>query len=405
MFNPFHSGTLILKIMGILTQRIEIFSESDPLNSQIIEVPVHKNEKILCNKPYVVDALKMYSKSCSGDVLNTIVEYERLGKFKDVRMGEVSGINHNEKKSTADIALSQKHSVFVEINKNENIGVGDKIDVVVTKTRGNLNADASSKSAQIERLKQELIKEIQTPTSAYWGLVKEIVYNNANVFNGFIVDIKGVRCFMPGTESDVVPLNDFNELLGKEMFVMPVNQIKDSIIVSHKEYLNTRKPGVLNTLINLERGSVVTGVVSSIKNFGVFILIEDCVATLLSVSEMNEVTEAKFKSGQLKVGDSIDFYIDSINDEKVIITQTVSKSEGWNKLKETIDKTPDYKLKGVVKNIFDNGVVILSEEFNGITFFLSSKVVELDKLTVGQEVELPVENVDVVKKTVRLKIS
>lgn len=391
--------------MGILTQRIEIFSESDPLNSQIIEVPVHKDEKILCNKPYVVDALKMYSKSCSGDVLDSIVEYERLGKFKDVRMGEVASVRNNEKRSTADIALSPKHTVFVEINKNETVNVGDKIDVVVTKTRGNLNADASSKTAQIERLKQELIKEIQTPTSAYSGLVKEIVYNNANVFNGFIVDIKGVRCFMPGTESDVVPLNDFNELLGKELYVMPVNQIKDSIIVSHKEFLNTLKPGVLDKLTNLDKGSVVTGVVSSIKHFGVFILIENCVATLLSVSEMNEVTEAKFKSGQLKVGDPIDFYIDSINDEKVIITQTVSKTEGWDKLKETIEKTPDYKLKGVVKNIFDNGVVILSEEFNGITFFLSSKVVELDKLTVGQEVELPVENVDVVKKTVRLKIA
>ena len=210
---------------------------------------------------------------------------------------------------------------------------------------------------------------------------------------------------MPGTESDVVPLNDFNELLGKELYVMPVNQIKDSIIVSHKEYLNTLKPSVLDRLVSLEKGSVVTGVVSSIKHFGAFILIDECVATLLSVSEMNEVTEAKFKAGQLKVGDPIDFYIDSISDEKVIITQTVSKTEGWDKLKEAIEKTPDYKLKGVVKNLFDNGVVVLSEEFNGITFFLSSKVVELDKLTVGQEVELPVESVDTVKKTVRLKIS
>lgn len=387
----------------ILTQRIEIFSESDPLNSQVVEIPVHKGERILCNKPYVVEAMKKYSQSCSGDVLDAIVEYERLGKFKDVRRGEIS--RYDEEKSTADIALSQKHSVFVEINANEKVNVGDKIDVVVTKNRGHLNADASSKAAQVERLKQELISEIQTPTSAYLGLVKEIVYNNANVFNGFIVDIKGVRCFMPGTESDIVPLNNFNDLLNKELFVMPVNQIKDSIIVSHKEYLNTLKPGVLDRLINLDKGSVVTGVVSSIKHFGVFILIDKCVATLLSVSEMNEITEAKFKSGQLKVGDSIDFYIDSISDEKVIITQTVSKSEGWDKLKETIEKTPDYKLKGVVKNIFDNGVVILSEEFNGITFFLSSKVVEIDKLTVGQEVELPVENVDVVKKTVRLKIS
>lgn len=388
---------------NILTQRVEIFSESDPLNSTFVDIPVHKGEKIMCHEPYVLDALKMYAGSCTDEVLDAIYQYEKVGKFKDVREGSI--YRYDEKKSTAEIDLSQKHSVAVEINANEKVNVGDKIDVVVTKSVGRLTADASSKSAQIERLRQELVKEIQTPTSAYSGTVKEIVYNGANVFNGFIVDIKGVRCFMPGTESDVVPLNNFNELLGKELYVMPVNQIKESIIVSHKEYLNTLKPSVLDRLINLDKGSVVTGVVSSIKHFGAFILIDECVATLLSVSEMNEVTEAKFKAGQLKVGDSIDFYIDSINDEKVIITQTVSKTEGWDKLKETIEKTPDYKLKGVVKNIFDNGVVVLSEEFNGITFFLSSKVVELDKLTVGQEVELPVENVDVVKKTVRLKIN
>lgn len=389
--------------MGILTQRVEIFSESDPLNSTFVDIPVHKGEKIMCHEPYVVEAFKMYSQACPDEVLDAIAEYERLGKFKDVREGHVS--RYNEKNATADIALSEKHTVSVNINSNEKVNVGDKIDVVVTKSRGHLTADASSKTAQIERLKQELIKEIQTPTSAYSGTVKEIVYNGANVFNGFIVDIKGVKCFMPGTESDVVPLNDFNDLLGKELYVMPVNLIKDSIIVSHKEYLNTLKPNVIDKLLNLDKGTVVTGVVSSIKHFGAFILIDECVATLLSVSEMNEVTEAKFKAGQLKVGDPIDFYIDSINDEKVIITQTVSKTEGWDRLKETIEKTPDYKLKGVVKNLFDNGVVILSEEFNGITFFLSAKVVELDKLTVGQEVELPVDNVDTVKKTVRLKIS
>lgn len=389
--------------MGILTQRVEIYSESDPLNSTFVDIPVHKGERIMCHEPYVVEAAKMYAKACPDEVMDAIVEYEKLGKFKDVREGQVS--NYDEKKATANISLSQKHSVSVNIAGGERVNVGDKIDVVVTKARGHITADASSKTAQVERLRQELIKEIQTPTSAYIGHVKEIVYNGANVFNGFIVDIKGVKCFMPGAESDVVPLNDFNDLLGTDLYVMPVNQIKDSIIVSHKEYLNTKKPSVLDRLENLDKGAVVTGVVSSIKHFGAFILIDECVATLLSVSEMNEVTEAKFKAGQLKVGDTIDFYIDSINDEKVIITQTVSKTEGWDKLKETIEKNPEYKLNGVVKNLFDNGVVILSEEFNGITFFLSSKVVELDKLTVGQAVELPVESVDTVKKTVRLKIA
>ena len=388
--------------MGIRTQRVEIYEDSNPLESKIVEVPVHRGEKIMCHEPYVVDALKMYSKSCTDEVMNAIAAYESAGKFKDVCEGFVS--SYNDKNSTAQIYLSEKHAVTVDINPDEKINVGDKIDVVVTKSRGRFTGDASSKSAQIERLRQELIKEIQTPTSAYTGLVKDVVYNGANVFNGFMVDIKGVKCFMPGTESDVVPLNDFNELIGKEMYVMPINYANESLIVSHKEFLNTLKPSVMDKLKNLDKGSVVTGVISSVKHFGVFVIIDECVATLLSVSEMNEITEDKFKNDQLKPGDKIDLYIDNINGERVVVTQTVSKSEGWDKLKDTVEKNKDYILKGEVKNIFDNGVVIISKEFNDITFFLSAKVVSLEGLEVGKPVELPVENVDTAKKTVRLKI-
>lgn len=388
--------------MGIRTQRVEIYEDSNPLESKIVEVPVHKGEKIMCHEPYVVDALKMYSQSCTDEVMNVIAAYESAGKFKDVCEGFVS--SYNDKNSTAQIYLSEKHAVTVDINPDEKINVGDKIDVVVTKSRGRFTGDASSKSAQIERLRQELIKEIQTPTSAYTGLVKDVVYNGANVFNGFMVDIKGVKCFMPGTESDVVPLNDFNELIGKEMYVMPINYANESLIVSHKEFLNTLKPSVMDKLKNLDKESVVTGVISSVKHFGVFVIIDECVATLLSVSEMNEITEDKFKNDQLKSGDKIDLYIDSINGERVVVTQTASKSEGWDKLKDTVEKNKDYILKGEVKNIFDNGVVIISKEFNDITFFLSSKVVSLEGLEVGKPVELPVENVDTAKKTVRLKI-
>ena len=114
--------------MGILTQRVEIFSDSDPLNSTFVDIPVHKGEKIMCHEPYVVEAMKMYAKSCSDDVLDAIAEYERLGKFRDVREGHVTA--YDDKKSTANISLSQKHSVAVDINTNERVSVGDKIDVV-----------------------------------------------------------------------------------------------------------------------------------------------------------------------------------------------------------------------------------------------------------------------------------
>ena len=119
---------------------------------------------------------------------------------------------------------------------------------------------------------------------------------------------------------------------------------------------------------------------------------------------MDEETESKFKEGTLKYGDDISFYIDNITGDRITVTQTASKSEGWEKLKETVDKTENYVLNGTVKNIFNNGVVIISEEFNGITFFLSSKVVVIDNLVVGNPVDLPVESIDTVKKTVRIKI-
>ena len=210
---------------------------------------------------------------------------------------------------------------------------------------------------------------------------------------------------MPGSESDVVPLNDYNELVGQTRYVMPIAASKDSIVVSHKEYLSTLKATVLSNLIESKSTELVEGVVSSVKKFGVFIIIGKCIPTLLSVSEMDEETEHKFKKGDINIGDTIKFYVESVKDDRVTITQTACKSLGWDKLKEVVDKDKDYKIRGTIKNIFENGVVIVANEFNNITFFLSSKVLNIEALSVGSEVILPVENIDVVKKTVRLKIT
>lgn len=387
----------------IKTQTIEIINPENPLESKKITVPVKGRQKILCKEPYVLDLMKLYDSSFDMDDLNTIASYD-TASYKGICTGVVNGFND----SVADISLSKKHSTTIDLSsKNttsikEEIEVGKPIEVVVTKENGKLNADAASRTAQIERLRMELIKQIETPTSAYVGVVKEIVFNGAKVFNGFIVDVSGVKCFMPGSESDVVPLEDYNTLIGQSLYVMPVAKVKESIVVSHKEFLNTKKDDVLNRLENTDNASVTQGVVSSIKPFGVFILIDECVPTLLSVSEMNEITEDKFKNGQLKVGEPIEFYVESVVNGRVTVTQTNSKSEGWNNLKEAVEKDNKYVLKGVIKNTFENGIVISAPNFNNITFFLSRKVVDMDSAEVGMEVMFGVSGVDTVKKTVRI---
>ena len=389
--------------MSIRTQTIEIYDESNPLEVRTVTVPVRKGQKIFCHNPYVLDVMKMYDKYCGEEIMDNIMSYEG-GSFRDVRVGVVSSFS--TERETATIELSAKHSISVEYNsKSEELELGKRIDVVVSKNKGKITGDATSKAAQMERVKQELIRQVDSPSYAYAGIVKDIIYNATNSFNGFVVEVSGVKCFMPGSESDVVPLNDYNELVGQTRYVMPIAASKESIVVSHKEYLNTLKTKVLDSLIETNSTELVEGVVSSVKKFGVFIIIGKCVPTLLSVSEMDEETESKFKNGEIKVDDTIKFYVESVKDDRVTITQTACKSLGWDKLKEVVDNDKNYNIHGTIKNIFENGAVVVANEFNNITFFLSSKVLNLDVLSVGSEVILPVENIDPVKKTVRLKIN
>lgn len=387
----------------IKTQTIEIINPENPLESKKVVVPINGHQKILCKEPYVLDLMKMYDASFNSDDINVISSYDS-SSYKGICTGVVNSFNDN----VADISLSKKHSTIIDLSsKNtssikDEMEIGKAIEVVVTKHDGKIIADAASKSAQLERLRIELIKQIETPTSAYVGVVKDIVFNSSKVFNGFIVDVSGLKCFMPGSESDVVPLEDYNTLIGQSMYVMPVAKVKDSIVVSHKEFLNTKKGDVLYNLENTDKASLTEGIVSSIKPFGVFILIDECVPTLLSVSEMNEETENKFKNGEIKVGESIKFYVESVVNDRVTVTQTNSKSEGWNNLKEAVDKDNKYVLTGVIKNTFDNGVVVSAPNFNNITFFLSRKVIDMNNIEIGKEVQFGVSNVDTVKKTVRI---
>lgn len=388
--------------MSIQTQIIEIYDNANPLEVRTVTVPVKKGVKIYSHEPYSLEAIKMYDKYCIDSVLDTIVSYEG-DNFRDVRSGVVSSFNVD--KETATIELSAKHSISVGYNpNNEELELGKKIDVVVSKCKGKITGDATSKAAQIERMKQELIRQVDSPSYAYVGVIKDVIFSASNSFNGFVVDVSGVKCFMPGSESDVVPLNDYNELVGQSRYVMPISASKESIVVSHKEYLNTLKTNTLNNLIDVEPTELVDGVISSIKKFGVFIIIGKCVPTLLSVSEMDEETGTKFKNGELKVDDNIKFYVESVKNDRVTITQIKCKTLGWNKLKEVVDNDKNYKIRGSIKNIFENGAVVVANEFNNITFFLSNKVLNIENLSVGTEVILPVENIDPVKKTVRLKI-
>jgi len=172
--------------------------------------------------------------------------------------------------------------------------------------------------------------------------------------------------------------------------------------------MSKKQTVVLDVLLSLPKEQKVTGVISSIKDFGVFGIIDECVPTLLFEAEMDEETKQKFHEGLLRIGDTFEFFIESISDGRVNITQTSSKTEGWNTLEANVlrQKLTGNEFASVevnVNKLISNGFIAEVKDIPGVTFFVNSTFAKLDaEPSVNDSVVLKIKSVDVNKRNVRL---
>jgi len=105
---------------------------------------------------------------------------------------------------------------------------------------------------------------------------------------GLSVDV-GVPAFMPGSQIDVRPTHNLDSFLGQDIPVkiVKLNRRRGNVVVSRKmaveEELNVRKSAALQVL---EEGSIVTGVVKNLTEYGAFIDLGG-IDGLLHVSDMS----------------------------------------------------------------------------------------------------------------------
>lgn len=105
---------------------------------------------------------------------------------------------------------------------------------------------------------------------------------------GFMVDV-GVDAFMPASLVDVRPIHEPDEWLGQDVpvRVVKVNRRRGNIVVSRRmaieEEYNARKQAILDTIAE---GSVVTGVVKNLTDYGAFVDLGG-IDGLLHVSDMS----------------------------------------------------------------------------------------------------------------------
>jgi small subunit ribosomal protein S1 len=125
------------------------------------------------------------------------------------------------------------------------------------------------------------------------------------VKGGLAVDV-GIQGFMPGSQADPRPIHNLDSLIGQDIPVkiIKLNRRRGNVVVSRKlaveDEVNARKT---STLEHLAEGSVVTGSVKNLTDYGAFIDLGG-IDGLLHVTDMSYGRIAH-PSELLHVGDTI----------------------------------------------------------------------------------------------------
>lgn len=91
---------------------------------------------------------------------------------------------------------------------------------------------------------------------------------------GVTVDIMGARAFMPGSQLDLRPVRNLDAYKGQsfDVAIVKLNKKRGNIVVSRKQLLEAEQNEKKSKLMeHLQEGSVLTGVVKNLTDYGAFV--------------------------------------------------------------------------------------------------------------------------------------
>ncbi|MCD6386417.1 S1 RNA-binding domain-containing protein [Candidatus Sumerlaeota bacterium] len=299
------------------------------------------------------------------------------------------------------VDLGGKAEAVVDINElvdekgDINVRQGDKIKVMVTGwDEENGQVLVSHRSAKIKESIEHILNCFaeQLPVK---GTVQEVLKS------GVLVDVEGVNCFLPASQMDVSRVDDLSSFLGKEIsaLVIDADQTGRRIVLSRRRLLEQEIQKQRELLLNsLEPGSIVSGKVKAVMDFGVFIDL----GGIDGFVPRDEVSWDKgaqpseyFKEGRMSKVKVIAVDKDS---GKVSLSRKQMKDDPWEKVEETYP--PGKVVRGVVVAILEYGAFVrVTEGLTGLIHISDMSWTERvtnprDYLSEGQRVRCVVLGVD-----------
>lgn len=377
-------------------QEITLQLSDDPFDTKTIKVQVPQGTKIMANEVYAADALAMYNLHDSTLQKTQLIE----DKVAYTTRGEVSFISKDRERALIDI--QSKYTAYCTLTKEpdyivEQLEVGMEIDVKI-KTNPKTGDVIASISDAIKEVKLREIKEaIGNSTIGFTAKVKELIHG------GYWVDVAGIECFMPGSLGGLNKLHDFSVLVGKEIIVMPItfSKEKDTVVVSHREYLRTMIPSTiekLNETIKEERSGFVTGT----TKFGVFAEFDECLTGLIPKAELSEEFQKALDDRSIKPGDPIKFWAkEVISDRKIILSQLGPKVDLWDGVDEKYK--PMMITEGKVTKITSYGAFVELEK--GISGLIHKSKLKGAELSKGDTINVKIGSVNVSDRKITMNIA
>ena len=351
------------------------------------------------------------SELSNEDIEEVPVSDEEMGKyietFSDIAQNQIiTGrvIGQNEKEIIMDIGFKSEGIIpRSEFSGAEAPNLGDSIEVYLEKIEDKNGQTILSKEKAVWMKGWLKLIQIHKEEGTVNGTITR------RIKGGLVVDVDGIQAFLPGSQIDVRPVQDFDNFLGKEMEfkIVKINQLRKNVVLSRKALLyNTMKELRESLFEKIEVGQIVEGVVKNITDFGVFVDLGG-VDGLLHITDLSW-GRVNHPSEVTEVGETINVKIIDIDKDKLRISLGLKQltPHPWENVEE---KFPvGTKISGKVVSLTNYGAFVeLETGVEGLVHISEmswtrgvhrpDEVVQL-----GQEVEAQILSIDTEERKIAL---
>ena len=327
----------------------------------------------------------------------------------DKVVGTVTAIGNTE----VQVDLGTKHAGYIPYDEVSNdpsvkpediLNVGDQIEVFVVRVND------QEGTVQLSKKKLDGLKvwdDMNTYVEEKTTIEGVITEENKG---GLVCNVKGIRVFIPASQSGVAKGGDMAGMVGKtvQLKVTEVNRARRRVIGSIRAVSSeARKANQEKIWAEIEVGAKYHGTVKSLTSYGAFVDIGG-VDGMVHVSELSW-NRIKNPAEVVKVGDEIDVYVISFDPEKKKISLGYKTAEmnPWNQFM-TNYQVGDVVDAKVVKLMTFGAFAEILPGVDGLIHIsqIADKRIGKpeDVLAEGQEVQVKITDVDAENKRISLSI-